>query len=838
MIVTNQNRAPVILFLILALCACCLPAGVALPSYSFRGSVVGFSEIDNTVTVLVTHTWGCEYGNETMTCTWRQITPKVLTGTAPTSEVFDRIRTGSPVMAASIGRQGERWTGIGILTPSYSIEPLHATDLYGEPGLLPAPLAAGYALAITTQPDCGNCSGTVCQAQTADVAISHGIGEVWNGTLLPGKETVYEDPLEGSGISVKFVSGQASSNPCASMPPGISGIQPVSVFIVHVEQPGTGPGPTISPAGTGSLLVNSIPPGASILLDGVAKGVTPRTISGVQPGVYTLVLEKEGYADYEKNVTVSAGRTTMVTGTLQPLYGSLRIQSSPSGATVLVKGNLAGVTPLVVNGLVPGEYAISLSKTGYQTANRTATVTAGQEKLLFVTLSSKKDGSEKIDAFILALEKEGFTVQQGKFEKFDVLAMYDAHIISSCFGNNPSTPYLAYKLPGYPGLAQGGRVTDAIIHPENKGLWLDYFMKPDEAIVFVGTTPPESKYFSYRSYIGTRWYPERNTFGRIFASLGDAINNVRINTGSSPGQAGSNPYEKPVMIITTADRDTNEQVRKAAIRAGYSTGMMNDDIIPSGLIRMGLPNTSDTITFVHRVAFFANKTRGGEYLNSTPGYVFRLTPNTSHTPQPYNVPPLIVRGTGDTRELNLMKDLDALREAIIDRYGDGMVISENKTGLGGFEGYDAIQQDIDALGDNRDTIYLRNGDYLLSDNDFIIVYGVNHQAIGKVLYTNVALYGVEAFNGVVAVSNADYAGSASSYLPGNEHANLLYAWKFARHCNGEKGCTEVPSCCGALGIPEDVPVFIGIRAYVEPGTGIGPAWSEILYDQAIHFGPK
>ncbi|HPD11585.1 MAG TPA: hypothetical protein PLN56_11395, partial [Methanoregulaceae archaeon] len=60
------------------------------------------------------------------------------------------------------------------------------------------------------------------------------------------------------------------------------------------------------------------------------------------------------------------------------------------------------------------------------------------------------------------------------------------------------------------------------------------------------------------------------------------------------------------------------------------------------------------------------------------------------------------------------------------------------------------------------------------------MYGVNYRATGKVVYTNIAVYGTEALNGVVAVTDEDIAGSANSYLPGNPNAGLFYVWKFAR----------------------------------------------------------
>jgi len=829
---------PILFALAIVLLSCCLPAGAVLQAFTYRGYVTAVDNETGNLSLAATHRWGCSYENDTMTCGWNPVSLRLVAGTVPADDVFTVIQSGDTVEATTIGIPGGSWTGIGLLVPVYGEAGLYATDLFGDIVSLPAPLISSYMISAVTAPDCMNCTGSVCPADSAALSIFRGGVIQLNGTILPGQAWRYENGMDHSAVSVRFIRGQASAHLCPNASGGLGGVQPVSVFIVHVDPPSISPGPTVvPPLKAGSLSILSFPSGALVILGGKEMGVTPCTTSDLDPGEYSLVLEKEGCVPFEKNVTIHTGRTTTVTAILEPLYGRLRVQSSPSQAMVMVNGEEAGVTPLVVGGLSPGEYTVTVSKTGYRAVNKTAVVSAGHEKLLYVALSPKGDSLEKIDAFVAALQREGFTVQQGKFEKFDVLAMYDAGIIPSCYGNNPSSPYVVYKLPPYPGLAQGGRVSDAPINPANKGLWLDYFMEPDEAIVYVGSTPPEVKYFSYRSYIGTRWFPEQNNFQRIFASLGDTLNNYRINTGISPGQTSPGPYNKPVMIITTADRGTDERVRKAALMAGYSANMMNTDVIPSRLIRMGTANVSDTVIFVHRLAFFANETLGNEYLNSPPGHVLRLTLNTSRTAQPYGVPQLIVRGTGDAHELDLLQEQQELREAIIARQGDGMVISENKTTIWILEGYDSLQRETDALGDNRDTIYLGNGNYTLKDDEFLMVYGVNHQASGKVMYTNVAVYGSDILNGVAAVTDADYSGSADSYLPGNRNAGLFYVWKFARHCNGEPGCTEVPSCCGGSGVPEDVPVVIGFRAYIERTTGIGPAWNEILYDQVIHFAP-
>ncbi|MEW6555136.1 MAG: hypothetical protein AB1384_12730, partial [Actinomycetota bacterium] len=68
-----------------------------------------------------------------------------------------------------------------------------------------------------------------------------------------------------------------------------------------------------------------------------------------------------------------------------------------------------------------------------------------------------------IDSFRSALEADGFTVQEGKLDTFDVLGMYDAGITPSCYGNNAQAPYMTYKLPVAPGQTTTNTISDAPI---------------------------------------------------------------------------------------------------------------------------------------------------------------------------------------------------------------------------------------------------------------------------------------------------------------------------------------------------------------------------------------
>ena len=67
---------------------------------------------------------------------------------------------------------------------------------------------------------------------------------------------------------------------------------------------------------TGRLEISSSPSGASILVDGTARGTTPDIVKDILEGSHKVLLQKSGYEDWVKMVSVEADETTEVDANL------------------------------------------------------------------------------------------------------------------------------------------------------------------------------------------------------------------------------------------------------------------------------------------------------------------------------------------------------------------------------------------------------------------------------------------------------------------------------------------------------------------------------------------
>lgn len=95
------------------------------------------------------------------------------------------------------------------------------------------------------------------------------------------------------------------------------------------------------PPERGTLVVNTTPDGAQVLLDGAVAGIAPVTLINVLPGGHNLTVTKDGYVTVQQQVSVEAGQTTPVSLTLSPVSP---LQALPIKAPGLVIATLAGLS--------------------------------------------------------------------------------------------------------------------------------------------------------------------------------------------------------------------------------------------------------------------------------------------------------------------------------------------------------------------------------------------------------------------------------------------------------------------------------------------------------------
>lgn len=483
----------------------------------------------------------------------------------------------------------------------------------------------------------------------------------------------------------------------------------------------------------------------------------------------------------------------------------------------------------------------------------------------------------KITGFISTLEDRGFIVQEGKLKYFDILKLVSEGIIDTAFANNTGAPYATYLLPPAPNQDPSpAQKPPKSYNPNNPNNYpanieytapgLDYKLRADEAIVLIGKTPPTAYNFSYKSYLGfienepSKDYSNTITVGNdytgfyhnIGASMGDQINNHNIWTDNTPYGSPGDPFNSSTIIITTADKGINEQMRDALIKSGFNPGIMNDDNIPMGLTNIGLEKGKDTFSFIMRAAIWLDHDAGWNYINNLKNYVkvLRITPKTPYSyTNLWPIPNLKMHETGTT-EFQVVpyarNELNYLRNEIIKKYQNEEykpVDLDSKLWI--LDGYEGILQDVPVYYDNRDGLYIRTDNFQLeTDEDFVILYGVDHVQAEFATFFNISFYGEEYWNGVAGANITDELKyPATEYFPKDyKNSKCYYAVKMARKVE-EGNEVIIPYSTGnpsgsAYGVDNNEDAYVGFRIYANPETNVAPAIFDVIWSRAILFRKK
>lgn len=438
--------------------------------------------------------------------------------------------------------------------------------------------------------------------------------------------------------------------------------------------------------------------------------------------------------------------------------------------------------------------------------------------------------TEAVEKFF---EENDYEVRRGELYFFKIK---DCMYLKTCYGNNPSSPYGLYLLPPLP----EEKNPSILSFPGYEGLSATWRLRPDEAIIFIGKTPPRVTYFSFRSYLFSR--SDNNKTYELFASLGNSLNHLMIATSGNPDNP-DDVFDKSTVVITTADAAFDSYIRSVLPLAGIDERIANTDVIPSDIVRMGSDAHADVFTMLMRSAIPDNKTDVETYYQNPDAVILRITPLKENPIDPFPTPILAVGGTG-VSEKDIFPDIeewrDDLTEKVKNSYPDysvreiNYIDSENIFGFNCIENFDNFfKLRSYCFGDNLDALYyIAVLPFKLDKESFVMVIGVDHAALGRTTYDSHSVYYLEKNMGVASAATKDFRGSAEKY---SDHFSnkYLYAYKISRECHEEDFCLTIPE--EFPGVPEGESMRIVGRSYLEPETNVRPNPDEIIAPRYFLF---
>jgi hypothetical protein len=142
-----------------------------------------------------------------------------------------------------------------------------------------------------------------------------------------------------------------------------------------------------------TLILSSAVSGAEIRLGNRVIGLTKpgQTVFRVNSGAQTLTITHKDYFPFERPVTLAAGKIETVDIVLasRTEEALLRVTSPVTGAAVVVDGKTIGNVPAETP-LKPGQHRIALSRDGYDRAETTVVVAAGEKKEVNVPMAVRE----------------------------------------------------------------------------------------------------------------------------------------------------------------------------------------------------------------------------------------------------------------------------------------------------------------------------------------------------------------------------------------------------------------------------------------------------------------
>ncbi|MEM6580996.1 MAG: PEGA domain-containing protein [Pseudomonadota bacterium] len=142
--------------------------------------------------------------------------------------------------------------------------------------------------------------------------------------------------------------------------------------------------------GWADIEIDSVPPGATILVDGEEAGTTPAIVEVMAGEERQVILQMANFADWQLALDVEPGvAQTLELINLQPAAGMLELSSTPSGANVTLDGEFLGQTPLELELTPDKAHRLAVFKPGYRRYSSTVQLPAGGQDSQSISLQAQ-----------------------------------------------------------------------------------------------------------------------------------------------------------------------------------------------------------------------------------------------------------------------------------------------------------------------------------------------------------------------------------------------------------------------------------------------------------------
>jgi len=140
-------------------------------------------------------------------------------------------------------------------------------------------------------------------------------------------------------------------------------------------------------AANARLLVNTIPRGANVTVNGRYRGQSPLTLSLTPDIDYQIGMSKAGYGVTNRSLRLQSAASESITVDLSARVGTVTLSVDPADATVYVDGRARGTGDTVVR-LSSAPHLIEVKRRGFRDWNRTITPRPGYPQTVTARLRS------------------------------------------------------------------------------------------------------------------------------------------------------------------------------------------------------------------------------------------------------------------------------------------------------------------------------------------------------------------------------------------------------------------------------------------------------------------